>query len=69
MAAADIVKRDPRFAETLRDLVVRGIEASDVGGNRRLYLLFYEAKGSPAVFAATVDMIRGQVVSASAITR
>jgi hypothetical protein len=68
-AAAEIVKRDPRYAEIVRDLRVRGIEASKPRGNRELYLLFYRQEDTPAVFAVRVDMIRAEVVSAKAIRR
>jgi len=68
-AAAEIVTKDPRFAKTVKGLIVRGIEASESTGNRLLYLLFYRQEGSPAVFTATVDMVRARVLSAKRVSR
>lgn len=68
-AAAAIVARDTRFTAAVRNLQVRGIQTPSGSRNRHLYLLFYKAGQSSAVFQATVDMTLARVVSAGAIQR
>jgi hypothetical protein len=67
-AAAEIVRKDPRFSEAVRALIVRGIQAPSKTRSRHLYLMFYKAEATPAVFEATVDMTAARVVTARAVT-
>jgi hypothetical protein len=63
-AAIEIVRRDVRDDHLTRELRGRGILTESPDNDRYLYLLFYRAPRTPAVFEATVNMSTGKVVSA-----
>jgi hypothetical protein len=63
-AAVEIVRRDERFGPMVKDLRGRGILTPGPGRDRSLYLMFYRAARTPALFEATVNMSTGKVVDA-----
>lgn len=63
-AAIEFVRRDDRYGRMIRELRGRGILTESPDKDRYLYLLFYHAPRTPAVFEATVNMSAGKVVSA-----
>jgi hypothetical protein len=66
-AAAEVVRRDPRYQKDLADLFVRGIVTPGTAGHRHLHLLFFKAKGlarGPAVYHIEMDVTGGKVVLA-----
>jgi hypothetical protein len=63
-AAIEIVRRDDRFGPMVKDLRGRGILTPGPGRDRSLYLMFYRAARTPALFEATVNMSTGKVVDA-----
>lgn len=66
-AAAEIVRRDPRYQKDVADLAVRGIVTPGTEGHRHLHLLFFKGKGltrGPAVFHVEMDVTSGRVVHA-----
>lgn len=67
--AADLVRGNPRYAETLRDLRVRGILTPGRNGNRTYYLLFYERSKRRAVFQAIVDLTSNRVLETKTVSR
>ena len=66
-AAAEILRRDPRYEKDVADLFVRGIVTPGMRGQRHLHLFFFKAKGlarGPIAFEAEMDVTSGKVVSA-----
>ena len=63
-AAIAILRRDERYAHSIKDLRGRGILTPGPGRDRYLYLLFYREPRTPALFEATVNMSSGKVVDA-----
>lgn len=69
-SAAGIVAKDPKHARAIAGLDARGLRAPPAAnGDRLLYLLFYRGKERPARYEATVNMSKGQVVQAKAISQ
>ena len=63
-AAIEIVRRDDRYGQLVKDLRGRGIQTPGPDRDRYLYLLFYREPRTPAVTEATVNMSTGKVVAA-----
>ena len=68
LAAAEIVRKDPRYATTVGELPARGILTPAPEGHRYVYVLFKKPK-EPAVFEAVVDLTDRKVVRATPIVR
>jgi hypothetical protein len=63
-AAIEIVRRDERYGPMVKELRGRGILTPKPGPDRHLYLMFYRAARTPALFEATVNMSTGKVADA-----
>lgn len=66
-AAVEIVRRDERYGPIVKDLRGRGILTPRPGRDRYLYLMFYRAPRTPALFEATVNMSTGKVEDARSL--